>query len=57
MAVRLEPLLDYWWMRLGYAREMTGSYITAVSAYEKALSLNPSQTDASRGLERVREHL
>lgn len=57
MAVRMEPLLDYWWTRLGYAREMAGSYRSAVAAYDKALSLNPSQGDASRGRERSRSHL
>ncbi len=57
MAVRLEPLLDYWWMRLGYAREMAGSYRTAVAAYEKSLSLNAGQTDAARGRERAQARL
>lgn len=49
MAVRSEPLLDYWWMRLGYARENTGNYESALTAYNKALDLNPSQADATRG--------
>ena len=49
MAVRTEPLLDYWWMRLGYARENAGSYDSALTAYNKALELNPSQADATRG--------
>ena len=57
MAVRMEPLLDYWWTRLGYAREMAGSYRSAVAAYDKALSLNATQGDASRGRERARSHL
>ena len=49
MAVRSEPLLDYWWMRLGYARENAGNYESALTAYNKALDLNPSQADATRG--------
>lgn len=49
MATRTEPLLDYWWMRLGYARENAGSYESALTAYNKALELNPSQADATRG--------
>ena len=57
MAVRLEPLLDYWWMRLGYAREMAGSYRAAVAAYEKSLSLNAGQADAARGRERAQARL
>lgn len=57
MAVRLEPLLDYWWMRLGYAREMAGSYRSAVVAYEKSLSLNAGQADAARGRDRAQAHL
>lgn len=56
-AVRHEPLLDYWWTRLGYAREMAGSYRSAVAAYDKALSLNASQQDAIRGRERASAHL
>jgi len=56
-AVRLETSLSYWWTRLGYAREMAGSYRTAVIAYDKALELNPSQSDALRGRERSRSHL
>lgn len=57
MAVRLEPLLDYWWMRLGYAREMSGSYRSAVAAYERSLSLNAGQTDAARGRDRAQAQL
>ncbi len=48
-AVKNEPLRDFWWTRLGYAREMGGHYTEAVSAYDKALSLNSLQYDATRG--------
>jgi tetratricopeptide (TPR) repeat protein len=46
-----------WWTRLAYARENAGSLQSALSAYERALSLNPQLTDARRGLERVRQNL
>jgi len=56
-AVKKEPLLDTWWVRLGYAREMAGNYYEAVSAYDEALRLNSSSVDASRGRERVNAKL
>lgn len=56
-SVRNEPLRDYWWSRLGYAREMCKNYQTAMAAYDKALSINPSQYDATRGRERCQSHL
>jgi len=56
-SVHTEPLVDYWWTRCGYAREMTGSYATALDAYNKALELNPAQADAARGKERCAAHL
>ena len=46
-------MLDSWWARLGYAREMAGNYIEAINAYDEALRLNSSSYDASRGRERV----
>ncbi len=52
-AVKKEPLLDTWWGRLGYAREMAGNYYEAMEAYDEALRLNSSSIDASRGRERV----
>lgn len=52
-AVKKEPLLDSWWIRLGYAREMAGNYPEAVVAYDEALKLNSSSYEASRGRERV----
>ena len=56
-AVRKDPLNDAWWTRLGYAREMAGNYAESLTAYEEALKLNPSKTDATRGKERVQEHI
>lgn len=56
-AVRKDPRSDAWWTRLGYAREMAGNYAESLTAYEEALKLNPSKTDATRGKERVAEHI
>ena len=52
-AVHTEPLVDYWWTRCGYAREMAESYASALEAYNKALELKPSNADAQRGKDRV----
>ena len=52
MASHIEPNVDTWWARLGYAREMAQSYAKAVEAYEKALVLNSGLLDAARGKER-----
>ncbi len=43
-----------WWTRLGYARENAGEMRHAVTAYERALALNPQSSDAKRGLERAK---
>lgn len=56
-AIKKEPMLDSWWARLGYAREMAGNYYEAVNAYDEALKLNPSLTDAVRGRERANAKL
>lgn len=56
-SVHTEPTVDYWWTRCGYAREMAGSYQTALDAYNKALELNASQTEASRGKDRCTARL
>lgn len=52
-AVRKEPLLDSWWVRLGYAREMAKNYYEAANAYDEALRLNPASVEADRGRTRV----
>lgn len=52
-AVKKEPLLDNWWVRLGYAREMAGNYYEALNAYDEALILNSSSIEATKGRERV----
>ncbi|MCK9168883.1 MAG: tetratricopeptide repeat protein [Treponema sp.] len=52
-AVKKEPLLDRWWTRLGYAREMAGNYQEAAAAYDEALHLNSASADAMSGKNRV----
>lgn len=52
-AVKKEPALDQWWVRLGYAREMAKNYMEAVNAYDEALRINRSSVDAERGKTRV----
>jgi tetratricopeptide (TPR) repeat protein len=46
-----------WWTRLAYARENVGDLGEAVTAYERALSLDPQLSDARRGLDRARQSL
>ena len=53
VAVKNEPKLDTWWVRLGYAREMAKNYKEAVNAYDEALRLNSSSVLALRGRERA----
>ena len=54
-AVHIEPLRSLWWVRLAYAREMTGNYAKALTAYEKALSLSPFLEDGVNGRARVKK--
>lgn len=56
-AVKAEPLLDNWWVRLGYAREMAKNWMAAMSAYDEALRLNSSSVDATQGRSRVSSQL
>lgn len=56
-AVKTEPLKDYWWTRLGYAREMAKNYSISLEAYDQALSLNPYRAEAKNGKERVSKFL
>ena len=56
-AVHWVPGNAQWWTRLAYARENAGDLREAVTAYEKALSLDPQLSDARRGLERARQAL
>jgi tetratricopeptide (TPR) repeat protein len=57
-AVHWVPGNAAWWIRLAYARERAGDLgdlSNAVTAYEKALSLDSQLADARRGLDRVRQ--
>ena len=56
-AVHRLPGNALWWTRLAYARENAGDLQESVTAYERALALNPQSTDARRGLERVSQAL
>lgn len=56
-AVKKEPLIDRWWSRLGYAREMAGNYREAITAYDEALRLNSALLDAVNGRKRVADKL
>jgi predicted Zn-dependent protease len=56
-AVHWMPGNAAWWARLAYARENAGDLQEAVTAYERALSLNSQLSDARRGLDRVRQTL
>ncbi|WP_319562317.1 tetratricopeptide repeat protein [Marispirochaeta sp.] len=52
-AVYHSPNIARWWARLGYAREMAEDFKFAMEAYDQALKLNPSLSDALRGKERA----
>jgi len=54
-AVRFVSGNALWWNRLGFARENAGELRNAITAYEKALALNPNLADAQRGLERCKQ--
>jgi tetratricopeptide (TPR) repeat protein len=56
-AVHWAPGNAAWWARLAYARENAGDISEAITAYERALSLNSQLPDARRGLERARQTL
>lgn len=53
-AVNVDPKKHTWWFKCGYAREMAGSYKTALAAYEKSISLDGSNQDSIRGRDRVK---
>ncbi len=54
-AVRYQTDNALWWTRLAYARENAGEIDGAITAYERALTLDGQSTDAKRGLDRTRE--
>ncbi len=42
------------WGRLGFVREQTGNLVAASSAYDKALSIDPTNADGLSGRERIK---
>jgi tetratricopeptide (TPR) repeat protein len=53
-AVQLEPGMALWWFRLGTVREAAQELPQAAEAFERALKINPSYTEAQEGLQRTR---
>lgn len=52
-ALQVDPMNAPLWVRAGYSREKAGEIRFALEAYERALQLNPSHQDATRGRERA----
>ncbi|MDR0584380.1 MAG: tetratricopeptide repeat protein [Treponema sp.] len=52
-AVRLEPGSVLWWYRLATVRESAGDRDAAITAYQRALTLNPNYREAAERLERI----
>lgn len=52
-ALQYNPSNAKWWARLGWVREQTSRYLSALKAYEQAISLNPSLQDALNGKTRM----
>ena len=52
-AVHLQPYSALWWFRLASVREAVGDRNPAIDAYQQALRLNPTYTEARAGLVRV----
>lgn len=50
------PGITRWWYRLGYSRELAKDFVGAKNAYNKALELNSSFTEATRALNRIRNN-
>jgi len=56
-AVQHNPSNPSWWVRLGWARENARKPLQALSAYEKALALNPNLVDAIEGKKRIQDRM
>ncbi|MCX7774740.1 MAG: tetratricopeptide repeat protein [Spirochaetaceae bacterium] len=52
-ALQFNPAQARWWERLGWAREKNAQYLSALKAYEQAVSLNPGLQDAQQGRSRM----
>lgn len=55
MALAKDPNTPRWWYRLGQVREFKGELKPALAAYERAIALQPSLTEAVQGRDRLRE--
>ena len=53
-AVLKEPSMPRWWFRLGNACEALGEWKRAADAYDKALALSPSYSDAQAAAARAK---
>jgi tetratricopeptide (TPR) repeat protein len=56
-AVYYEQNNGSWWARLGYARELGNDLQWSRDAYDRALKLDPTLSDAQQGLDRVTKKL
>jgi len=52
-ALHYLPKNARWWVRAGYAREMSGELREAIAAYQQALKLDRNLSDAKIGLDRA----
>ena len=52
-AVYFEPSLSHWWLRLGNVREAVDNKAGALEAYNRALNLNPNQSEATNAIKRL----
>lgn len=56
-AIRYNPNNPTWWTRLGWARENAKKLLQALTAYERALALNPNLVDAVEGRKRIQDRM
>lgn len=54
-AVYHQHSIARWWARLGFAREQTQNWSSAIEAYERAVELQPALNEARLGLERIKK--
>ena len=56
-AINLYPNNALWWYRLASVREAGGNFNEAISAYERAINLDPAYREAIDGLARSRRNI